>query len=99
MDENKDLGEPTETEGEMGADDQELTLEEQIDETEIVSVVQRPGEMVWIDAGETDPDVAISMLAKAFLQLVLDELCADDEFEDEEEEEGEEETPPDTTTG
>jgi hypothetical protein len=66
-------------------------LIEEIDLTEIVSVVQRPGMTAEVDYGDTDPDVAISLLVKGLFQLVMDEICFDEDFDEDEEEEEEEE--------
>lgn len=64
-------------------------LVEDLDLTEIVSVVQRPGEFIEVDAGDTDPDTAIAMLVKGLFSYVMDELCYEEDldFEDDPDEE------------
>lgn len=56
-------------------------LIEEIDNTEVVSVVQRPGEFIEVDGGDTDPDVVISMLVKGLFSYVMDELCYDEDLD------------------
>lgn len=67
-------------------------LVEELDLTEIVSVVQRPGEFIEVDAGDTDPDTVIALLVKGLFSYVMDDLCYEEDFDDDDDVDGESST-------
>lgn len=74
----------------FGKIDKHLASEiELVEATEIIQIVRRPDENMEIDVGDLDPDTAIALMAKGFVQFVVGELMELYEFE--EDEEGEEE--------
>lgn len=60
---------------------------EELDSTEIITVIRRPGEDVDVDVHGTDADSAIAMLVKALFLVTLDEVGYWDGDEEEVDEE------------
>lgn len=75
----------------FGKVDQHLLNElELVEATEIVSIVRRPDDSLEVDVGDIDPDTAISLMAKGFIQFVVGELMELYEVDDDEDEEEDE---------
>lgn len=70
----------------------EDTLEE-LEQTEVVQVVRRPGmgETVEVDYDDVDADIAIAMLVRGIIGIVIDDLFPDEDEEDEDEDEEDQE--------
>jgi hypothetical protein len=71
----------------------EFAMELQLlDATDVIQVVRRPDDTVWLDMGDTDPDTAILLLVKGLLRIgvlqVMEEYEVVDDLEDEDEDEG-----------
>lgn len=57
---------------------------DEIDATEIISVIRRPDETITVDLGDVDPDVALSLMIRGIVIGVLGdmEMVDDDDLED-----------------
>lgn len=53
-----------------------------LDSTEIIQVVRRPDQNVEVDASGMDVDVALSLLVRAFVRIVMDEVLEYDDEDD-----------------
>lgn len=76
----------------FGIIDQNLQTElELVDATEVIQIVRRPDETLFVDIGDTDPDTATALLAKGFVQFVINELLEFMPIEEDEDEEADDE--------